>query len=421
MGNNHTKVNRKKDNRKKSSHKVIKYKRRPKAAAFIFAIILIYVVGFISLYLTKSKVRTYEVDMGALTSDATFTGIALRTEEIVNSGYSGDINYYKKESSRVKVDDTICTVDETGRVSQILSQYTKSDENSLSKQNLASIKSMLNNFRTNYDGSNFYDIYNLKTDLNSAVLQAMNENIIANLDSIISSTGSQNLFQTIKSEKSGVVAYYTDGYENVTTDNLSADLFNKNNYKKENLKSEDIVVAGSPAYKLVTDENWYICIMLDQKDISAYELDKKSSVSIKIKKDNIITSGSFTISNKDGNYYGIIGLNKYMIRYANERFLDIELTSTSNTGLKIQPVETVIHMVLYVKNIQQMVIKQHVLLPLIFINQMIMCAMSAKKILQPEVILLSLIQQNDMLSVPLKNLKAYIALIPVIQHLNLLT
>ena len=75
--------------------------------------------------------------------------------------------------------------------------------------------------------------------------------------------------------------------------------------------------------------------MLDQKDISAYELDKKSSVSIKIKKDNIITSGSFTISNKDGNYYGIIGLNKYMIRYANERFLDIELTSTSNTGLKI--------------------------------------------------------------------------------------
>ena len=128
-----------------------------------------------------------------------------------------------------------------------------------------------------YDGSNFYDIYNLKTDLNSAVLQAMNENIIANLDSIISSTGSQNLFQTIKSEKSGVVAYYTDGYENVTTDNLSADLFNKNNYKKENLKSEDIVVAGSPAYKLVTDENWYICIMLDQKDISAYELDKKSS------------------------------------------------------------------------------------------------------------------------------------------------
>ena len=45
MGNNHTKVNRKKDNRKKSSRKVIKYKRRPKAAAFIFAIILIYAIA----------------------------------------------------------------------------------------------------------------------------------------------------------------------------------------------------------------------------------------------------------------------------------------------------------------------------------------------------------------------------------------
>lgn len=41
--------------------------------------------------------------MGALTSDATFTGIALRTEEIVNSGYSGDINYYKKKAAVLKL------------------------------------------------------------------------------------------------------------------------------------------------------------------------------------------------------------------------------------------------------------------------------------------------------------------------------
>ena len=200
------------ENRRRTNNgKVIKYRRKPKAAAFIFAVVLIYVVCFVALYVTKSKVRTYEVDIGALTSNATFTGIALRSEEVVNSSYSGNINYYQKEGARVKVDDTICTVDETGRVSEILSQYTKSDENSLSKQNLASIKSMLNNFRTNYDGNNFSDIYDLKTDLNSAVLQAMNENIIANLDNIVASTGSENLFQTIKSAQTGTVVYYTDG------------------------------------------------------------------------------------------------------------------------------------------------------------------------------------------------------------------
>ena len=321
--------------RRTNNRKVIKYRRKPKAAAFIFAVVLIYVVCFVALYVTKAKVRTYEVDIGALTSNATFTGIALRSEEVVNSSYSGNINYYQKEAARVKVDDTICTVDETGRVSEILSQYTKSDENSLSKQNLASIKSMLNNFRTNYDGNNFSDIYDLKTDLNSAVLQAMNENIIANLDNIVASTGSENLFQTIKSTRTGTVVYYTDGYESVTTDNITNDLFDKNNYKKNNLKSEDLVVSESPAYKIITDEEWNIVIMLTQKDIVSYDLENKKNVTIKIKKDNIEVTGSFSIINKDGNYYGVIGLNKYMVRYATERFLDIELTATNNTGLKI--------------------------------------------------------------------------------------
>lgn len=324
------------ENRRRTNNgKVIKYRRKPKAAAFIFAVVLIYVVCFVALYVTKSKVRTYEVDIGALTSNATFTGIALRSEEVVNSSYSGNINYYQKEGARVKVDDTICTVDETGRVSEILSQYTKSDENSLSKQNLASIKSMLNNFRTNYDGNNFSDIYDLKTDLNSAVLQAMNENIIANLDNIVASTGSENLFQTIKSAQTGTVVYYTDGYESLTTDNLNNDLFDKNNYKKNNLKSEELVVSGSPAYKIITDEEWNIVIMLSQKDILTYDLENKKNVTIKIKKDNIEVAGSFSIINKDGNYYGVIGLNKYMVRYATERFLDIEMTATNNTGLKI--------------------------------------------------------------------------------------
>lgn len=321
--------------RRTNNRKVIKYRRKPKAAALIFAVVLIYVVCFVALYITKSKVQTYEVEIGALTSNATFTGIALRTEEIFNSSYSGNINYYQKEGARVKVDNTICTVDETGRVSDILSQYTEANENSLSKQNLASIKSMLNNFRTNYDGNNFSDIYDLKTDLNSAVLQAMNENIIDNLDSIVSATGSQNLFQTIRSTKTGTVVYYTDGYEAVTANNLTNDLFDKNNYKKNSLKSEELIVAGSPAYKLITDEEWNIAVMLSRKDIDAYDLENKNTISIKIKKDNIEVTGSFSIINKDGNYYGIIGLSKYMVRYATERFLDIELLSTSSTGLKI--------------------------------------------------------------------------------------
>ena len=44
-----------------SNRKVVKYRRKPKAAGLIFAIVIIYIVCFIVMYLSKSKVQTYEV------------------------------------------------------------------------------------------------------------------------------------------------------------------------------------------------------------------------------------------------------------------------------------------------------------------------------------------------------------------------
>lgn len=318
-----------------SSRKVIKYKRRPKAAALIFAVILIYVVCFVVMYMSKSKVQTYEVDTGELTTNATFTGIALRSEQVYDSAYSGNINYYQREGSRVKKGDTLYTVDETGRVAEILSQYTKAGENSLSAQSLASIKSSLNNFRTGYNGNNFYEIYDLKTDINGTVLEAINESVMQNLESIIESTGSQNLFQTVSAQQTGIVAYYLDGYESLTPNDIAADSFNKSGYSKQILKSEELIVANSPAYKLITSEDWDIMIPLTQEDISAYDLNNKTSITIKIKKDNLTTNAGFSVINKDGKYYGKISLNKYVIRYASERFLDIELAASNKNGLKI--------------------------------------------------------------------------------------
>lgn len=324
-------------NKKRSSKKnnVLKYRRKPQAAAIIFTMVLAYVICFVAMYLSKSKVQVYEVDMGALTSNAVYTGIAIREESVYNSDYSGNINYYKKEGSKVKVGDTIYTVDETGRVAEILSQYSNSGENTLSLSSLATIKSMLNSFRTGYNGNNFSDIYDLKTDLNAEVLQSMNESIMENLESIIQSTGSQDLFRTIATDASGVVAYYVDGYEGLNIEDINEKHFDRNSYAKQNLKAEELIVNSNPAYKLITGEDWQIIIPLTEKDIKEYDLNNKNSVSIKFKKDNITASGGFSVLSQNGSYYGKITLSKYMIRYATERFLDIELITSSKNGLKI--------------------------------------------------------------------------------------
>lgn len=319
----------------RQTKKIVKYRRKPKIAVALFALVLVYVISFIFIYLSKSKVRTYEVEAGTLTTNAVFTGIIIRDETVYNSEYSGNINYYQKEGSRVKVGDTLYTVDETGRVSEILSQYNTSNENSLSKESLSTIKSMLGNFRTDYNGNNFDEIYNLKADINAAVLHAMNESIMENLDDIISKTGSENLFRTINCENTGIIAYYIDGFEDLTCETVKAEDFNTSTYEKTNLKSEKLIVSGNPAYKLINSEDWYIMIPLTKEDIDLYDLADKDAVSIKIKKDNISTTANFSIISSEDKYYGKISLNRYMLRYATERFLDIEIGTASDSGLKI--------------------------------------------------------------------------------------
>lgn len=325
---------------------ILKFRRKPKAAIFIFIIILIYIIAFTYIYLSKAKVRTYEVYAGSLTSNTIYTGLAVRSEEVFNSEYSGNINYYHRESIKAKNGDTIYTVDETGRVSQLLAQLND-DKNTLSNENLKEIKSTLNTFKVSYTGDNFNNVYNLKTDINAIVLEAINNNLISNLDSLISSTGSQNLFQTIKTPKSGIVVYSTDGYENFSEDKLDNNIFKKSSYDKKNLKGESIIVKNSPVYKLITNEAWNVYIPLTDSDIQRYELTGKKSVKIRFVKDNLITTPAFSIITKNGQKFGKLTFDRYMIRYVTDRFLDVELMASTDTGLKI-PVSSLVEKDFYV-------------------------------------------------------------------------
>ncbi len=323
-----------------AGRKVVRYRRKPKAAAFIFALVLIYVVCFIVIYVSKAKVQTYEVEVGSLMNNASFTAVALRQEEVYNSSYSGNINYYQREGTRVMTDETVYTVDETGRVSEILAQYTSGNGNTLSDDNLTVIKNILTNYKTEYGDNDFSAVYDLKSDLNAAVLQSINENIMANLDSIVSSTGSQDLFKTIKAEKPGIVVYSVDGYEGITEETIGNVDFKKTSYDKQNLKSEKLITASDPAYKLITSENWTLMFPLTQSDIDNYSLSGKDSISIKFTKDSVTGTFPFKIVNDGKNSYGEITLSKYMIRYATERFLDIEITVSGKSGIKV-PVSAV--------------------------------------------------------------------------------
>lgn len=350
-----------------SGSKVVRYRRRPKSALIIFTLVLIYIICFGVIYISKSKVQTYEVNTGSLTNNASFTAFAIRNERIFNASYSGNINYYQREGTRIKTGDTVYTIDETGRVAEILSTYHVEGENSLSADNLAEIRSTLNQYKTNYDNGQFSAIYDLKSDLNTTVLQSINESIMANLESIVANTGSENLFQTISSEAAGIVVYSVDGYENMSEEDITKECFKKDKYTKNDLKSESNIVKDSPAYKVVTSENWNLYIELSDKDIETYGLSSKKYITIKIKKDNISATCNFDIIKNGDSSYGKITLNKYMIRYATERYLDIEIVTSGKSGMKI-PVSAVVENEFYIIPKDYVIYKDYNSSPALIVN-----------------------------------------------------
>lgn len=323
-----------------NNSRVIRYRRKPKAAAIIFAVVLIYIICFFVMYISKSKVQIYEAEIGSLSNNATYSAVIVRQEKVFNSDYSGNVNYYQREASRVKSGDTVYTVDETGKFTELLSKRSAEGGNSLSTDSLNEIKETLNEYKMDYDNNNFAALYDLKADLNGSVLQSINESVMNNIDSVTSQAGSQNFFQIIKATENGIVVYSVDGYENVNESNISSDMFDKSKYSKNNLKSESLIVDNNPAYKLITSEDWYILIPLNDSDIEKYSLSSKKSIKVKFKKDNIEATGAFSIVNKDGNNYGKVSFDKYMIRYATERIVDVEIISSGKSGIKI-PVSSV--------------------------------------------------------------------------------
>lgn len=124
-------------------------------------------------------------------------------------------------------------------------------------------------------------------------------------------------------------------------------MFDKSTYETTNLRSVDLISAGDTVYKLVTDENWSMVIPLteDQMEDIAYKevtdengnvtSKQRSVIEVKFLKDNTTSWGYITILNMNGQQYLQLDFNNSMVRFAGDRYLDIQFLIDDTSGLKI--------------------------------------------------------------------------------------
>lgn len=311
---------------------VVPYTRPVKisTARLILLFIFIYILYSVVRYATAKHVVGYAVRAGSISENSIYEGLALRTEEVVNSEFAGHINYYSKESTRLAAGKLAYTIDETGEISNTISEET-STGNLFTSEDYADIQTDIETFTETFKASTFSSVYSFKESLNTSIQKVTNNSILTDLESI----GESASIHYCTTPNTGYIVYATDRYEDKTFETITASDFDSTNYTQTEIANNSMVSVGDPAYRLEESEDWSIVIRLDSAE-AAQELSDLGVVKVRFLKNQYESWATITTrSDSDGNWYANLAFTNSMITFCTDRFIDVELLTETTNGLKI--------------------------------------------------------------------------------------
>ncbi|MBQ8625204.1 MAG: hypothetical protein IJ419_03415, partial [Agathobacter sp.] len=280
----------------------------------------------------KNDIAEYQVQQGSIASNHIYQGIIVRDETIEYASKNGYVDYYMKNGSKVSVTDMIYSIDIVGNISNEIAANSSTSQD-ISKDSLEAISKEIDDFLKIYDANNFSTSYTFYNNLHAEIVYNLNSSVLTDLTDKINQAEANNTFFKFSSPADGVIIYEIDGFEGTTADDIMESNFDTSAYQKKYLTSNRQVTTSDPVYKRINSEKWEIVLSIGEN--LAKELNEKSTVTIRFCKDNFQTNASCSVLTKNGNYYLKLSLQTGMIRYIEERFVDIELVMKETTGLKI--------------------------------------------------------------------------------------
>lgn len=300
----------------------------------IFGTVLVYVIICVVMYFQTPHIVRYEVQKGSLATNNIYRGIILRDETVVNTQTAGYVNYYAREGERVAKDDLVYTVDETGRLNEYLEDMNLG-ENSLDERELAEFRSEISNFMHGFNQERFGNVYDFKYALKNTVLKLANVNMLQSISDMSGTAGVTNIVNFCNAPITGVVAYWTDGYEGLTADAVTESVFDEKTYEKNQMVGNSLMAVGDAAYKLSDNETWSVIVPVESEE-RGLELEQKGYVKVRFLKNQYESWGAAKLlHNADGNVYLQLTFTNSMVTFISDRFIDVELIINDETGLKI--------------------------------------------------------------------------------------
>ncbi len=331
--------------KKKKKSKIVNYPKRrsfSNVGMIMFFIIFIYMIFSVYTYMQRERVQVYEVVEGGIVNEKDYTGMIFREESTKYTDRAGYINYYVREGKRASVGTSVYSVDETGSIAELLQEYPEAGA-TLSEENLTELKKRLTSFSITYQDSDFRSVYDEKYSLEALVLEYSNFSAMDSLQELLD-LDSVNFWQ-VTADEAGIVSYAIDSYEDMEPTDVTAEMFDRTNYSRTITQSGKMVAQDTPVYKIVTSDNWSVVFPMTEEDLEQYG--SETSLKVSFDGEDLTATGTFsTITGADGETYGKLDFTKYMVQFVSERFVQFEIVTDREVGLKI-PISAVTEKTFY--------------------------------------------------------------------------
>ena len=181
-----------------------------------------------------------------------------------------------------------------------------------------------------FDPARFYSVYDFKSASASQAQKIGNRGILSG----IRREDRQSL-HTVGAPETGSIVYSYDNYSEKTFDSLTAKDFDSSGCRKTTLQNGKSIREGKPAYRLVTDENWSVAVMVPGPEI-ADQLRREEYVEVRFSKNNYTSWAQVeTRQDKEGNCFANLHFSNSMETFCADRFVDIEILANEEKGLKV--------------------------------------------------------------------------------------
>ena len=290
----------------------------------VYTVIALYLVINLILYVTRDHISFSEVEYGRIEDSDTFTGLALRSDSVVYASEDGYVSYYVNDSERAAKGGNVCMLAQNGSSSDstdIASSMTSSD--------YSDIQDQVSNFNTRYSESDYKTVSSLHYQVGNIYSRIVSR---SNIDSLESSHTDNSSYSIMKAAQAGIISYTIDGLEGTAQSDVTADLVS-GSAEEQRLAAGSYVKAGEPVYKIITDDTWQIVIQPDEDQLARFE--DTDTVNVTFNRDGVETEAKADVFSSGGTDFVSLTFSNYLVRYCDERYLDITVNWGDYEGLKI--------------------------------------------------------------------------------------